>query len=106
MSSKDNVVSESLSSFGSLRTALAYLRSISIILEDEQDKLRSMISKEIRTMAAQNQEEAEALEQCYYRATISVYVALLYAVLKPESTEGGRRVSVLKRQEGAPVNLG
>ena len=25
---------------------------------------------------------------------------------KPESTEGGRRVSVLKRQEGAPVNLG
>ena len=29
-------------------------------------------------------------------------VKLLY----PESTEGGRRVSVLKRQEGAPVNLG
>ena len=27
-------------------------------------------------------------------------------VVKPESTEGGRRVSVLKRQEGAPVNLG
>ena len=25
---------------------------------------------------------------------------------KPESTEGGRRVSVLKRQEGVPVNLG
>ena len=24
----------------------------------------------------------------------------------PESTEGGRRVSILKRQEGAPVNLG
>ena len=24
---------------------------------------------------------------------------------KPESTEGGRRVSVLKRQEGAPVLL-
>ena len=24
----------------------------------------------------------------------------------PESTEGGRRVSVLKRQEGAPVLLG
>ena len=28
------------------------------------------------------------------------------ALLKPESTEGGRRVSVLKRQEGAPANLG
>ena len=27
-------------------------------------------------------------------------------IAKPESTEGGRRVSVLKRQEGAPVNLG
>ena len=25
---------------------------------------------------------------------------------KPESTEGGRRGSVLKRPEGAPVNLG
>ena len=24
---------------------------------------------------------------------------------KPESTEGGRGVSVLKRQEGAPLNL-
>ena len=29
-----------------------------------------------------------------------------YKPPKPESTEGGRRVSVLKRQEGAPVNLG
>ena len=27
-------------------------------------------------------------------------------LLKPESTEGGRRGSVLKRPEGAPVNLG
>ena len=27
-------------------------------------------------------------------------------VIKPESTEGGRRVSVLRRQEGAPVLLG
>ena len=26
--------------------------------------------------------------------------------LNPESTEGGRRVSVLRRQEGAPVLLG
>ena len=30
----------------------------------------------------------------------------LGTLAKPESTEGGRRVSVLKRQEGAPVNLG
>ena len=27
-------------------------------------------------------------------------------LVKPESTEGGRRVSVLRRQEGAPVLLG
>ena len=31
---------------------------------------------------------------------------VLQAKPKPESTEGGRRVSVLKRQEGAPVLLG
>ena len=31
---------------------------------------------------------------------------LLSQLPKPESTEGGRRVSVLKRQEGAPVLLG
>ena len=31
--------------------------------------------------------------------------ATAYTV-KPESTEGGRRVNVLKRQEGAPVLLG
>ena len=30
----------------------------------------------------------------------------LLIALYPESTEGGRRVSVLKRQEGAPVLLG
>ena len=30
----------------------------------------------------------------------------LWSLRKPESTEGGRRVSVLKRQEGAPVLLG
>ena len=30
----------------------------------------------------------------------------LFGKCKPESTEGGRRVSVLKRQEGAPVLLG
>ena len=29
-----------------------------------------------------------------------------FAEAKPESTEGGRRVSVLRRQEGAPVLLG
>ena len=29
-----------------------------------------------------------------------------WSVAKPESTEGGRRVSVLRRQEGAPVLLG
>ena len=30
----------------------------------------------------------------------------IWSVVKPESTEGVGRVSVLKRQEGAPLNLG
>ena len=33
-------------------------------------------------------------------------ISELTTSVKPESTEGGRRVSVLKRQEGAPVLLG
>ena len=33
-------------------------------------------------------------------------IACAEAGVKPESTEGGRRVSVLRRQEGAPVLLG
>ena len=32
--------------------------------------------------------------------------SLMDSFVKPESTEGGRRVSVLRRQEGAPVLLG
>ena len=36
----------------------------------------------------------------------SKYVDYTLPNVKPESTEGGRRVSVLKRQEGAPVLLG
>ena len=38
------------------------------------------------------------------RSRLPFYMA--YTFLKPESTEGGRRVSVLRRQEGAPVLLG
>ena len=30
----------------------------------------------------------------------------VYLLTKPESTEGGRRVSVLKWPKGAPLNLG
>ena len=41
----------------------------------------------------------------------TAFVAILddddaWAPTYPESTEGGRQVSVLKRQEGVPVNLG
>ena len=43
---------------------------------------------------------ALSLEEAYQ------YLAIGRATLYPESTEGGRRVSVLKRQEGAPVLLG
>ena len=37
---------------------------------------------------------------------LAIIVLLSGAWPYPESTEGGRRVSVLKRQEGAPVLLG
>ena len=40
------------------------------------------------------------------RSYFSVKIGTVMQSSKPESTEGGRRVSVLKRQEGAPVNLG
>ena len=45
-------------------------------------------------------------------AAVGVFVSLIPSGLwsdmasKPESTEGVGRVSVLKRQEGAPLNLG
>ena len=42
----------------------------------------------------------------YYVATALKSLLDEGKVVKPESTEGGRRVSVLKRQEGAPVLLG
>ena len=56
--------------------------------------------------------------ECVHRTTYSVSIGYCHAFLskmllcewaatpKPESTEGGRRVSVLRRQEGAPVLLG
>ncbi len=34
------------------------------------------------------------------------YFLGLVVLVKPESTEGGRRVSVLKWPKGAPLNLG
>ena len=39
-------------------------------------------------------------------AVLSSGIPLTLIDLKPESTEGGGRVSALKRQEGAPLNLG
>ena len=41
-----------------------------------------------------------------HRDSEGLYLVMTPPGTKPESTEGGRRVSVLKRQEGAPVLLG
>ena len=41
-----------------------------------------------------------------YDPTTNLNLFVIQSPPKPESTEGGRRVSVLKRQEGVPVNLG
>ena len=49
--------------------------------------------------------DEEASRQAH-RASIPAPSQALEGLYKPESTEGGRRVSVLRRQEGAPVNLG
>ena len=41
------------------------------------------------------------------RDVVTALVAIVWGPLpNPESTDGGRRGNVLKRQEGAPVNLG
>ena len=82
MSSKDRVVLESLGSFGSLRTALSYLRSVSIVFEDDVDEGYSVISKEIKTIVGERgEEEAQILLECYLQAIISLHIALLYAGL-------------------------
>ena len=50
--------------------------------------------------------EAQAHGDCIPVAELAADLRTQSLLSKPESTEGGRRVSVLKRQEGAPVNLG
>ena len=90
MSNKSEVVHESLRSFGALRTGLAYFRSISIIFEDDEQTRRSAMSREIKTMTPQGAEdEADSLEDCYHRATISMYIALVYVVLTHYRKLGG-----------------
>ena len=37
---------------------------------------------------------------------VGAYAFVYYFAIKPESTEGGRRVSILKWPEGALLNLG
>ena len=81
MPDKVEGVFKSLASFASLRTALAYLCSVSILLEYHDDQRRSMISEEINTMVAQIPDEEGVLEECYHHATISLHTALLYASL-------------------------
>ena len=51
-----------------------------------------------------NESKCPVLNRHQYvrKRKIETHAGLTY----PESTEGGRRVSVLKRQEGAPVLLG
>ena len=56
----------------------------------------------LRFMGGLSSEEAGAV----MGRTSGAIRELQRTALKPESTEGGRRVSVLKRQEGAPVLLG
>ena len=59
---------------------MSYLRSISIVFEDDVDESHSVISKEIKTIVGESaEEEAQILEICYLRAIFSLHIALLYA---------------------------
>ena len=79
---KSRAVLDSLRSFASLRTALACLRSVSITIEEDKKEQLSVISKEIMILVGERAEdEAQVLRESYYRATLSLYVALLYASL-------------------------
>ena len=69
--------------------------------------------KRVSALADARRGPIEALGRLRRRGVNEVDIACWSRLLsasrispKPESTEGGRRVSVLKRQEGAPVNLG
>ena len=42
----------------------------------------------------------------FFIETVSSFIEIKSRLTKPESTEGGRRVSVLKWPKGAPLNLG
>ena len=60
----------------------------------------------ITLSSVEGQEESNAQEADRNLIEIIEVETVDRSKSKPESTEGGRRVSVLKRQEGAPVNLG
>ena len=79
---KFGVVNESLDSFKTLRTGLAYLRSIDITFEGDKEERQSVVSEAINQLVGDGTEEqVEELNRCYYRATISLHMALLYAGL-------------------------
>ena len=42
----------------------------------------------------------------YRRGGVELLMASISVLPNPESTEGGRGVSVLKRRKGAPMHLG
>ena len=85
---KSKVVLKSLESFDSLRVGLAYLRSVSIILERDEDFSTNPVPVWIADVikyrgknAVLDVEQLESQMQSYYLATTSLPVALLYAAL-------------------------
>ena len=78
---KSKVVLESLEAFHSLRISLAYLRSVSVALEQSEDdeaKILEWIRIWPRTVA---ETERDAILKDFRRTTALMYIALLYATL-------------------------
>ena len=67
-------------------------------------KSLSMDFEEALDLAHVAQEQVRKTED--HKEAVQAFLEKRQPEFKPESTEGGRRVSVLKRQEGAPVLLG
>ena len=85
---KSKVVRQSLNAFDSLRKRLAYLRSVSIVMEQDDESTNPPVPVWIADMlafrispAARDAEQLRSQVQSYYLATTSMPIALLYSAL-------------------------
>ena len=79
-------------------------------IEKYRQRQKARVAELERDLAECRQERAQRLRQVFdldeQVTNLQKSNKRVWTMYKPESTEGGRRVSVLRRQEGAPVLLG